>query len=274
MKGFLTIIVVFLPVVTIIVYLIYTTIMKIKNQVKFVIDWDIFSIIQQGDILLEHNISNISRFHILEYIGGNIPLIGWTKTTKYNLEIYNTKNTLILKLGSDDFSVSKFKKIVRELRKINPDIVLLKWNFTKDSSWNIFVYGTLMNTKIQKAITGKKFKMKDAILPWYKRYWIIRWNKKLAYPAISISGEDKVKGKLLTRVSIKNQDLLDLYEWYEYIPKTVQVIYKDKIILAKAYIWIQNINDLQWNWSLEEFERKYLDKYINEKIPKIMNQFR
>ena len=261
------------PAIIIIWYIMMNYINKVKNQAKFIIDKDNFYIYHKWEKKCDCKVQDISRFHLLEYTKNDF-IILWIETTKFTLEIYNKNNQKIIELHNDDFFVWKSKDAYAILKDQNKDILFLKGNLWKDSEKNIFVYGTLMYPEILKVLTWKKFKMKDAILPWYKRYGVLEWDKYKAYPAITYSPKDRVQGKLLTNISFKNQSIFDFFEGPEYWVQKVGVIVWENIIFAKVYIRKDDIHTLWGDWNIQEFENKYLNIYVKEKIPLIMKDYK
>jgi len=132
---------------------------------------------------------------------------------------------------------------------------------------NIFVYGSLMFPEIVKAITNKEFEMIDFKLLGYKRYWL----KDRNYPALVDDENSFVLWKMILNVDEKSLKLLDYFEWDEYFKKELEIDNKRFIV----YLWKKELYDfLNWDWDEKEFKEKYLEKYVNDIIPKELENFK
>ncbi len=140
---------------------------------------------------------------------------------------------------------------------------------------NLFVYGTLLFPEVVFALTGKKFKTKNAILLDYKRYKIFDQHISRKYPAIIESKSSVVKGKILFDIDEESLKILDFFEDKEYEKKTVIVQSDNKTFETIVYVWKNEFkNKLKSKWSEEEFKKKHLYNYINKTIPKILSEYK
>jgi len=124
-----------------------------------------------------------------------------------------------------------------------------------------------MFPEIVKAITNKEFEMIDFKLLGYKRYWL----KDRNYPALVDDENSFVLWKMILNVDEKSLKLLDYFEWDEYFKKELEIDNKRFIV----YLWKKELYDfLNWDWDEKEFKEKYLEKYVNDIIPKELENFK
>jgi len=135
---------------------------------------------------------------------------------------------------------------------------------------DIFVYGTLQSPEIIKKLTGKSFKSTPAVLPRYKRYCV----KECDYPAVIQQNDAQTTGLVLGNVDELSLDIISFYEGDEYEKSKVTVFVNGKYEDALTFVWV-NENEMLENkdWDLQNFERTCLDYYLNEVIPKTMEEF-
>lgn len=99
----------------------------------------------------------------------------------------------------------------------------------------LFVYGTLMVPEVVRRLLGHELEMRSAKLPGYQRFRVA----DAVYPGI-IEGreEDSVSGQLLSGMSTKGWDTLDIYEGDEYTRRAVEVIDASGAkMIAQAYVF-------------------------------------
>jgi gamma-glutamylcyclotransferase (GGCT)/AIG2-like uncharacterized protein YtfP len=139
---------------------------------------------------------------------------------------------------------------------------------------NLFVYGTLLNSEIQLALTGQMFIQKDFLLKGFSRYRIFDGPVPLSYPALVEDKKGSVKGKILFDLSEQSLNILDYYENKEYIRKEILLDSGKKKIAAFVYIWApENKHELKFPWDLKEFEQHFLCQYLEEIIPAALSEY-
>lgn len=95
----------------------------------------------------------------------------------------------------------------------------------------LFVYGTLMNEELIRALLRGSFPMVDAVLKGYERLQVVGQS----YPAIRPNRHNIVKGRLMTKLSPLHIRKLDDYEGNMYKRISVRVITAD----SSEPIWCQ-----------------------------------
>ncbi|KAF3673256.1 putative L-arabinokinase-like [Capsicum annuum] len=87
------------------------------------------------------------------------------------------------------------------------------------SLFNVFVYGSLLHDDVVRALLKRLPHSSPAILHDFHRFSI----KGCVYPAILPVQNKKVKGKVLSGITIPELDILDKFEDVEYERRTVVV---------------------------------------------------
>jgi len=79
---------------------------------------------------------------------------------------------------------------------------------------------------------------------------------------------------VLGNVDELSLDIISFYEGDEYEKSKVTVFVNGKYEDALTFVWV-NENEMLENkdWDLQNFERTCLDYYLNEVIPKTMEEF-
>ena len=126
---------------------------------------------------------------------------------------------------------------------------------------SVFTYGTLQVPLVMQAVTGKEFPSTSAVLNGYQRFKI----KDRTYPGLIKNENNKIEGTLYNNIDDVSLQLLDEFEDICYDRCLVSVICDEK--QQDAFIYITK-EEYQYTlskqeWSLEEFENKYLNKYLN-----------
>ena len=126
--------------------------------------------------------------------------------------------------------------------------------------YSIFTYGTLQVPAVMQAVTGKHFASCAAILHGYQRFKI----KGKTYPGIVKNENNAVQGILYKEIDAESLVLLDEFEDICYERCLVDVMVNNK--KEKAFLYVTSEDYKQYlsneKWNLEEFERKYLNKYL------------
>lgn len=127
---------------------------------------------------------------------------------------------------------------------------------------SVFTYGTLQVPTVMQAVTGRDFNSRPAILSGYQRFKF----KDKTYPGIIKNPEYSIEGVLYSGIDPDALTLLDEFEDVAYDRCLVEVMVNDQ--LEEAFVYI--VNDEYKNflseeeWRLEEFERRYLKKYLKD----------
>lgn len=137
-------------------------------------------------------------------------------------------------------------------RSINP------W-YTKTVK-NIFVYGTLQNDEIIKALTGKVFKKIPYTLSGYDIFKV----KGLYYPGMIASKNGKTKGFILKNLDDKSFSIIDKWEDDTYDRVVIDLASGLKFV---TYIWSKP-ELLEGLWSNDEFRRTNMKQCAEKWIPK------
>lgn len=130
----------------------------------------------------------------------------------------------------------------------------------------LFVYGTLQDARVIRAITGREFNAVAAMLSGYRRTRV----KEADYPGITVDSTTEVGGLLLTDVDTISLKKLDAFEGEYYERLNVGVVdatgnhYSCTVYVFKQQ-WLHLLTDEPW--SLEEFQRtgyqRFRDTYPN-----------
>ncbi|KAF3635979.1 hypothetical protein BC332_01182 [Capsicum chinense] len=129
------------------------------------------------------------------------------------------------------------------------------------SLFNVFVYGSLLHDDVVRALLKRLPHSSPAILHDFHRFSI----KGCVYPAILPVQNKKVKGKVLSGITIPELDILDKFEDVEYERRTVVVTLTDSsnTLKVEAYIWAdQNDPNLYGEWDFEEWERLHKQSFL------------
>ena len=104
-------------------------------------------------------------------------------------------------------------------------------------AYNLFVYGTLQNPDKVKALTGKTFQRKSALLRGYRKYIVLCADGEGGYPAILKDDEHVVPGYILFDVDRESMKKFDTYEGPEYYLSKVSVECGETVFKAYTYVW-------------------------------------
>lgn len=131
--------------------------------------------------------------------------------------------------------------------------------------YSLFVYGTLQDERVMRAVTGKVFTATPATLQGYCRYRV----KQADYPGIVTDAAGSVQGLLLSVIDPDALDALDKFEgeYYERIAvrATADNTEYECYVYVIASTWLHILSDEAW--TLEEFQRtgyqRFRDTYPN-----------
>mmetsp|Transcript_49270 Transcript_49270/g.73480 ORF Transcript_49270/g.73480 Transcript_49270/m.73480 type:complete len:167 (+) Transcript_49270:74-574(+) len=136
---------------------------------------------------------------------------------------------------------------------------------------SVFVYGTLCSPKVLEALIDRvPPEMMAAELKGYRRHPVVEQVFPGMIPA-KTDGMALVNGVLLQDLSNKEMDVLDWFEGKEYERQPVEV-YVPSLSATKpteTYIWANPIEELDretGDWSLETFEKTFLDWYLQRTV--------
>lgn len=130
----------------------------------------------------------------------------------------------------------------------------------------LFVYGTLQDERVIRAVTGKVFASEPAILRGYRRYRV----KDADYPGIKLDATGSVEGLLLQKVDSDSLRKLDAFEGEYYTRLEVDVeLALGEVCRCTSYVihsdWIHLLSEDAW--TLEEFQhtgyQRFRDTYPN-----------
>lgn len=128
----------------------------------------------------------------------------------------------------------------------------------------LFVYGTLQESSIIQAVTGKVFQANTALLRGYRRNRV----KDAQYPAIVPDSKSLVQGQFLFDVDDVSLACLDSFEgeYYQRLPVTVELL-SGEAFAASAYVlapaWTHLLSEEPWDLAyfrthdLERFRTTY-----------------
>ncbi|KMZ56757.1 Protein AIG2 [Zostera marina] len=129
----------------------------------------------------------------------------------------------------------------------------------------VFVYGTLMDDQIVKALLKRVPSSFPAILHNHNRYKI----EGRVYPAIIPEHSKIVTGKVYPDITDTELDIFDYYEDSGYDKRTVEVVLIEGLekLTVHAYVW-KNKNELKLHgdWSIDEWKQKYFEDYYRMTI--------
>lgn len=140
-----------------------------------------------------------------------------------------------------------------------------------------FAYGTLMFPEILVALLGDSVPMSWATLPDFCRYRIHQSGRTARGPAVARRSDSFVRGRLL-QVSQQHWEILHAYETLAggYLPAEVGVVCDNgDVETAGVYVADDELQRLlQGSWSELEFRERWLDDYVQSRIPSFLQNFR
>ncbi|WP_396637770.1 gamma-glutamylcyclotransferase family protein [Maribacter sp. R77961] len=128
-------------------------------------------------------------------------------------------------------------------------------------TYNVFVYGTLMNEKVFFSVTRENPNYQEAILENHFRFAL----KKRVYPGILKNTNSNINGLLVENISKKTLILLDLFEDSIYDRRSLEIKKKD-FSYTRAYVYVLKDRykylSLGKSWDLDNFEKNNLNEYL------------
>ncbi|KAH9618024.1 hypothetical protein KSS87_021140 [Heliosperma pusillum] len=126
---------------------------------------------------------------------------------------------------------------------------------------NVFVYGSLMADQVVKLLLTRLPASSPAILPNFHRFSV----KGRVYPAILPVENKSVSGRVLTGITNRELNILDVFEDVEYVRDSVEVSLVDNTekLQVYTYVWSdKNDKDLYGNWDFEAWKLAHMDDFI------------
>ncbi|KAK1551448.1 hypothetical protein QYE76_018266 [Lolium multiflorum] len=126
---------------------------------------------------------------------------------------------------------------------------------------SVFVYGSLMADEVVSAILNRVPASSPALLTDYHRFSV----KDRIYPAILPVESKKVAGRVIMGISDAELIVLDAFEDYEYVRRTVQISLTDtaETMLADTYVWSDAKDpDLYGQWDFEEWKKLHIKDFL------------
>lgn len=127
----------------------------------------------------------------------------------------------------------------------------------------IFVYGTLQNPELVKALVGKSFKQDKCVLGGHKALSVVGEH----YPGMVKSPGSIVSGYLLHSVDDVSLRRISKWEGSNYRPTQVTVCIDDKKYAALTYIWNSEVELGQEEWSNEAYRNGHMNDCVSVCIP-------
>lgn len=128
---------------------------------------------------------------------------------------------------------------------------------------NLFVYGTLLFSKVWNQIVGHHAVQKPAYAVGWKRVYI----KGQLYPGIISTSGSRVSGALVTNLSVQDWYQLDNFEDAIYTKKLLDVIAADGNTI-QAYAYVVELQHQEYlsdkTWDPLAFEEKQLDEFLQK----------
>lgn len=129
---------------------------------------------------------------------------------------------------------------------------------------HLFVYGTLQNDEIVKALTRKTFKKIPYTLDGYSIHQV----KGEHFPGMIPSKDVSTEGFVLYDVDEKSYNKILIWEGDDYKPVDVKIVLVNAEIVASTYIW-KHRSLLVGKWSNNNYRLGHMNQCIKECIPKI-----
>ena len=115
---------------------------------------------------------------------------------------------------------------------------------------------------VMKAVTGRTFPSRTAVLEGYARYRF----KRRVYPGLVSEAGGRVEGVLYLNLDGRSLALLDEFEGPWYKKATVRVAPECGGLLCQSYLVADNCRKLLGReyWDVERFMRDHLKTYLRE----------
>ncbi|KAG5190286.1 Butirosin biosynthesis, BtrG-like protein [Tribonema minus] len=122
----------------------------------------------------------------------------------------------------------------------------------------VFVYGTLMESRVVTTLLGHMPSSEKAVLPGFHRYRI----KDRVYPAIRPKEDGSVSG-IVFDVTEREERIFDLFEDSDYDKETVTVTLEDgSAVTCSAYVWnLSAAEELYGAWDFDAHFAPHVDSY-------------
>jgi gamma-glutamylcyclotransferase (GGCT)/AIG2-like uncharacterized protein YtfP len=127
-------------------------------------------------------------------------------------------------------------------------------------SVHLFVYGTLSFPEVMRAVTGRRFESRAAVLRGYRR----RMLQGRVYPGIRPAPADSTDGLVYLSLDPAALACLDDFEGEEYERRRVAVGLDRGILIAEAYVVRAPASGLltALHWDADRFAASHLRRYV------------
>lgn len=143
---------------------------------------------------------------------------------------------------------------------------------------HLFVYGTLLCDEVVVALTGTVLSSVPAVLPHHRRLSVHKPGRDAKGPAIVYESGHHTEGRILCGIDdhcLRIFDLLEL-EGGGYERVTVEAVTagnaRVQVEVYRATATYQGY--LSNEWSLDNFRMRHLAYYLNERIPRLVANWR
>jgi len=135
-------------------------------------------------------------------------------------------------------------------------------------AYNLFVYGSLINEEVVKALTGKKFESQKAQI---EGFYVSSLADR-ASPGLVASDEETAEGLVL--LDIDDESYKTIFDWESTDYKSISVKAQSElgqIIDCFTFLW--NGEALNTPWSNAIFRESHLNWYLEEDIPNFFKSY-
>lgn len=122
---------------------------------------------------------------------------------------------------------------------------------------NLFVYGTLINDEVVKAVTGKTFSKAPASLSGY----FVAKLENLKCPGLVVKPNASANGYILKDVDEKSASLIDKWEDSRY---SLGQVVTDDGTKCDTYLWTKDF--MLEEWDNNQFRNLHMSGYINDLV--------
>ena len=128
------------------------------------------------------------------------------------------------------------------------------------SDTGLFCYGTLLEERVLRAVTGRDFPCREAMLPGYRR----RRLRNVDYPGIVMDAREQTDGMLITGLDDPAWAALDRFEGEQYQRERVEVVSGGAVVEAWTYVLSPQHHDqlTDEHWDLERFRAHFLQRFM------------
>jgi gamma-glutamylcyclotransferase (GGCT)/AIG2-like uncharacterized protein YtfP len=127
---------------------------------------------------------------------------------------------------------------------------------------DLFVYGTLQNPEIVRALTSKSFKQDKYVLSDYAVSLVTGEH----FPGMTRSPGAYASGYILYDVDEESLEMIDKWEGPNYTPTNLSILVNDQATEVVAYIWADG-SQLEGKWSNDTYRKTHMKECIEKCIP-------